>query len=142
MISNLIQVAIVLLLGLAGFAVHRPVLASLRRFEQRNAERKAQEFRNALDRYSHYRQTVQFVDEQIEPVTQVTERDGRTGEPVTRYVFLGARYGSRKDAEEARYAVVIEKAREFYTDLDRVFLSPRRRRAAAALLERIHRDGK
>jgi hypothetical protein len=95
-----------------------------------------------MDRYSHYRQTVQFVDEQIEPVTQITANDERTGEPVARYVFLGNWYGTRKDAEEARHAVVIEKAREFYADLDRIFLSPRWRRAANALLERINRESK
>ncbi len=140
MITNLIEVALVLLAGLAAYAAHRPVLAALRRFEQRNAERKAQEFRNAMDRYSHYRQTVQFVEEQIEPVTQVTVDDERTGQPVARYLFLGTLYGTRKDAEEVRYALVIERAREFYTDLDRIFLSPRRRRAAAALMDRLNRD--
>jgi len=80
------------------------------------------------------------VEEQIEPVTQITVNDERTGQPVTRYLFLGTWYATRKDAEETRYALVIEKAREFYTDLDRVFLSPRRRRAAAALIERLNRD--
>ena len=86
-----------------------------------------------MDRYAHYRQTLQFVDEQIEPVAPLTARDERTGEPVTRYVFLGTTYGTLKDAEAARYTVVVEKAREFYVDLDRVFLSRWRRSHTTAL---------
>ena len=94
-----------------------------------------QEFRSSMDRYAHYRQTVQFVDEQIEPVTPVTARDDRTGEPVTRYLFLGTSYGTLKDAEAARFEVVVEKAREFYVDLDRTFLSRWRRTRATALTD-------
>ena len=133
MISDLITVAIVLSAALLAYAAHRPVLAALRRFEARNAERRMQEFKSSMDRYAHYGQTVQFVDEQIEPVTPVTTRDDRTGEPVTRYLFLGEWYATLKDAEVARHAVVVEKAREFYVDLDRVFLSRWRRPRAAAL---------
>jgi hypothetical protein len=133
LLSNLITVAILLSAALLAYAAHRPVLAALRRFEARNAERRLQEIKSAMDRYAHYRQTLQFVDEQIEPVTPVTARDERTGEPVTRYVFLGTPYGTLKDTEAARYAVVVEKAREFYVDLDRVFLSRWRRSRTTAL---------
>ena len=131
--SDLITVAIVLSAALLAFAAYKPVLAALRRFEAKNAERRLQEYKSAMDRYAHYRQTVQFVDEQIEPVTRVTVADERTGEPVTRYVFLGTQYGTLKDAEAARYAVVVEKSREFYVDLDRVFLSRFRRSRSTAL---------
>jgi hypothetical protein len=133
LISNLITVAIVLSAALLAYAAHRPVLAALRRFEARNAERRLQEFKSSMDYYAHYRQTVQFVDEQIEPVTPVTVPDERTGESVTRYVFLGTWYATLKDAEAARHAVVVEKAREFYVDLDQVFLSRWRRSRAPAL---------
>jgi len=133
LISNLITVAIVLSAALLAYAAHRPLLAALRRFEARNAERRMQEFKSSMDRYAHYRQTVQFVDEQIEPVAPVTTRDERTGDPVTRYLFLGTWYGTLKDAEAARFEVVVEKAREFYLDLDHVFLSRWRRRPTAAL---------
>jgi hypothetical protein len=135
LISDLITVAIVLSAALLAYAVHRPVLAALRRFETRNAERRMQEFKSAMDRYAHYRQTLQFVDEQIEPVTPVTVPDERTGEPATRYVFMGTWYGTLKDAEAARYAMVVEKAREFYVDLDRIFLSRFRRTRTTALTD-------
>lgn len=131
--SDLITVVVVLMAGLTAYAVHRPVIAAFRRFEAKNAERRLQEYKSAMDRYAHYRQTVQFVDEQIEPVMRETVADERTGEPVTRYVFLGMQYGTLKDAEAARHAVVVEKAREFYVDLDRVFLSRFRRSRSTAL---------
>jgi len=135
LISDLITVAILLSAALLAYAVHRPVLAALRRFEARNAERRLQEYKSAMDRYAHYRQTVQFVDEQIEPVMRETVADERTGEPVTRYVFLGISYATLQDAEAARHAVVVEKAREFYVDLDRVFLSRWRRSRSTALTD-------
>lgn len=135
LMSDLITVAIVLTAALLAYAVHRPVFAAFRRFEARNAERRLQEYKSAMDRYAHYRQTVQFVDEQIEPVTRETVADERTGEPVTRYIFLGTRYGTLKDAEAARHAVVVEKAREFYIDLDRVFLRRFRRPRSTALTD-------
>ncbi len=136
MITNLIHVVLILSGMLAAFALYRPVLGALRRFEARNAERRMQELKSAMDAYAHYRQTVDFVEEQIEPVSTVTVSDERTGQPVTRFVFLGTRYGTRSDAEAARYAAIVEKAREFYVDLDRVFLSRRRRWSGAALADR------
>jgi len=133
-IADLIRVALILTGVLAAFALYRPVLRALRRFESRNAERRMQELKSAMDAYAHYRQTLEFVEEQIEPVSTVTVPDERTGEPVKRYVFLGTWYDSRSDADAARYAAVVEKAREFYIDLDRVFLSRRRRWSGSAAL--------
>lgn len=86
-----------------------------------------QEYRTAFDQYAHYRQTVDLVEEQVEEVSAVNVSDERTGQPVTRYLFLGTWYATRKEAEEARRAVVVEKAREFYVDLDTVYLARRRR---------------
>ena len=103
------------------------LLAALRRFDARNTRRRAEEARALMDRYAHYRQTVEFAEEQIEPITIFTTSDSRTGEPVTRYVFLGEHYATRKEAEAVRHSAVIEKAREFYIDLDRMYLSRRKR---------------
>ena len=127
--SNLIHVVLILCGVLLAVAAYKPLLRALRRFEARNAERRMQEFHSAMDQYAHYRQTIQLIEEHIEPVSPVPVHDERTGEPVTRYLFLGSLYATRKDAEGARYAIIIEKARDFYVDLDRVFLSPRRRHA-------------
>ena len=142
--SNLINVVMILCGVLLAVAVYRPVLRALRHFEARDAQRRMQEFHSAMDQYAHYRQTIQLIEEQVEQVSPVPVRDERTGELVTRYLFLGTLYSTRKDAEAARYAAVIEKAREFYVDLDRVFLSPRRRHARMKALgdhPASYRDG-
>src|SRR5215472_8856464 len=73
----------------------RRIAALFRRFEIRNAQRRAEEARALFDRYAHYRQTVQFAEEQIESVTKITVPDERTGEPVARYVFLGEQFSTR-----------------------------------------------
>ncbi len=104
------------------------IFAAFRRFEARNTARRMEEIRALIDRDAHYRQTIALADEQVEPVAKITVRDERTGEPVQRYVFLGETFADLKDAEAVRYKEVISKAREFYIDLDRVFLSRRRRR--------------
>jgi hypothetical protein len=109
----------------------RRIAAFLRRFEIRNAQRRAEEARALFDRYAHYRQTVLFAEEQIEPVSKITVQDERTGQPVARYVFLGEQFPTRADAEAARYEVVVEKAREFYRELDKIYLSRRGWREAA-----------
>jgi hypothetical protein len=116
---------------LTGYRRH--IAALFRRFETRNAQRRAEEARALFDRYAHYRQTVQFAEEQIESVSKITVPDQRTGEPVARYVFLGEQFSNRADAEAARYELVVEKAREFYRELDKIYLSRRgwRREPAA-----------
>lgn len=129
--SNLIQVVLFLSGVLLAIGFYKPVLRAFRRFEARNAERRRQELQSAMDQYAHYRQTIQLVEEQVEPVSAITVSDERTGQAVTRYVFLGTTYATRKDAEAARFAAVIAKAREFYIDLDRIFLSRRRRWSTA-----------
>jgi len=80
-----------------------------------------------MDRYAHYRQTVEFAEEQIEPVATLTVSDSRTGEPVTRYVFLGEEYATRKESRSITPYRCDRKSREFYIDLDRIYLSRRRR---------------
>ena len=126
--SNLLTLALILFAAVLLYGLRDRLLAALRRFDARNARRRADEARALMDRYAHYRQTVEFAEEQVEPVATLTVSDSRTGEPVTRYVFLGEEYATRKEAEASRHAAVIEKAREFYIDLDRIYLSRRRRR--------------
>jgi len=122
---NLISVALFLLAGALIYKFRLRILLPLRRFEANNAARRAEEARALFDRYAHYRQTVQLAEEQVEEVSKLKVADPRTGEPLDRYVFLGVTYGTRREAETARHEVVIEKAREFYIDLDRMYLSRR-----------------
>jgi hypothetical protein len=125
--SNLVTLALILFGAVLLYGFRGRLLSALQRFEARNARRRADELRALMDRHAHYRHTVEFAEEQVEPVTTVTVPDSRTGEAVIRYLFLGEQFATRKDAEAARHAVVIEKAREFYIDLDRIYLSRRRR---------------
>jgi hypothetical protein len=121
--SNLISIVVVFLAGILIYGFRRHIAQRLRSFEARNAKRRAEEARALFDKYAHYRQTVQFAEEEIEEVTKITVPDARTGEPVARYLFLGEHYGTRTEAEAARFTAVIERAREFYKDLDRIYLS-------------------
>lgn len=128
--SNLLSLALIFIAAALMYGFRTRIIGALRRFEARNAQRRADEARAMLDRYAHYRQTVQFAEEQIEQVGRVTVADERTGEPVIRYLFLGTHYATRQEAEAVRYSLVIEKAREFYIDLDRIYLSRRGRPGA------------
>jgi hypothetical protein len=116
-------------LMLAGFALflffRERIVGAFRRFDERNAARRAEEARALFDRYAHYRQTVELAEEQVEDVMKFRTTDPRTGEPQERYVFLGVQYATRREAEAARHAAVLEKAREFYMELDQIYLSRR-----------------
>ena len=125
--SNLLSLILIFIAGALIYRFRERIVGSLRRFEARNAQRRADEAQARFDRYAHYRQTVQFAEEQVEPVTKISVPDERTGEPVSRYLFLGAQFATRQEAEAARYAVIVEKAREFYIDLDRIYLARRGR---------------
>ena len=125
--SNLVTLALILFGAILVYGFRERILTALRRFDARNTRRRAEEARALMDRYAHYRQTVEFAEEQIEPVATLTVSDSRTGEPITRYVFLGEQYATRKEAEAVRHAAVVEKAREFYVDLDQIYLARRKR---------------
>lgn len=129
--SNLISLATIFFAGLLIYHFRRRILGALRRFEARNAARRAEELRALMDGTAHYRQTLALAEEQFEAVEAIKVPDARTGELVERFLFQGEQYATREDAEASRYAQVITKAREFYIDLDRNFLSRRRPRTAA-----------
>jgi hypothetical protein len=127
-LTNLYILTALFIVAAAFYYFRDDILGALRRFDARNRARRAEELQARFDRSAHYRQTLALADEQVEEVMRVRTKDRRTGETVERYVFLGEEYASRKEAEEARFAAVVEKAREFYRDLDRIFLTRRDRR--------------
>jgi hypothetical protein len=126
--SNLLSLILIFVCGIAIYAYRRRIGETLRRFEARNARRRTEEARALYDNHAHYRQTVEFAQEEIEEVMKISVPDERTGEPVVRYLFLGDRYATRQEAEAARFGIVIGKARDFYKDLDRIYLARRDRR--------------
>jgi hypothetical protein len=68
---------------------------------------------------------MELAEEQVEEVQKFRTTDTRTGEPIERYVFEGVQYPTRREAEAARHEAIIGKAREFYMELDKMYLSRR-----------------
>jgi hypothetical protein len=101
------------------------IFLALRRFDARNAMRRYEELRDRHDRFAHYKHTVRLAEEEVEEVTTMAVPDERTGQPVTRFLFLGKQYATGNEAEMARRAAVMAKARDFYLDLDNLWLGRR-----------------
>jgi len=128
--TDLFILIAVFLGGLFFYRYRERILEPLRRFDARNRARRMEEIQSRRDPYAHYRQTLALAEEQIEEVAKIREKDVQTGETVERYLFLGEVYVTLKEAEDARFAAVVEKAREFYKDLDRIYLGRQPRREA------------
>ncbi len=124
-LQNLLVLAVVLAVVAVFLAFRDRIVGALKRFDARNQARRAEEARALFDGYAHYRQTVELAEEQVEEVTKFRTTDTRTGEPVEGYIFLGAQYATRREAEAARHAAIVEKAREFYMELDKIYLGRR-----------------
>src|SRR5215207_9623481 len=101
-LRNFLIVAIILALVAIFLTFRERITGAFRRFDARNAARRAEEARALFDRYAHYRQTVELAEEQVEEVMKFRTSDPRTGEPQERYVFLGVQYATRREAETAR----------------------------------------
>jgi hypothetical protein len=110
------------------------IFLALRRFDAGNAMRRYEELRDRHDRFAHYKHTVRLAEEEVEEVGAIEVPDERTGQPVTRYLFLGNQYATRNEAEMARRAAVMAKARDFYLDLDNLYLGKRHSQRGAASL--------
>lgn len=117
MVHGLYMTAGLVLAAILAYRFRKPVLAALARFDARNARRKSEEMRDRQDRNAHYRHTLRLAEEQVDAVTEITVPDERTGSPVSRFLFAGETFGSREDADEAREAAILAKAREFYAEL-------------------------
>src|SRR5450432_996128 len=103
--SNLLSVILIFFCGVLIYAFRRRIIEPLRRFEARNARRRTEESRALYDNHAHYRQTVEFAQEEIEEVAKISVPDEHTGEPVVRYLFLGDQYATRKEAEAVRFGI-------------------------------------
>jgi len=95
------------------------MLHALRRFDARNARRKQEQFAARFDPNAHFRETMRLAEEQVEEITEVPG-------PATIYLFNGEEYDRREEAEAVRAAMVFEKARGFYVELDTIYLGRRR----------------
>lgn len=115
--SGLYTTAGLLLVAILIYRFRDEILAVLKRFDERNIARQIEEQRDRTDPVAHYRHTLKLANEQVEDVSEIEETDMRTGDAVTHYIFAGTKYTTRREAEFARNAVVVAKARIFYQEL-------------------------
>jgi hypothetical protein len=99
------------------YGFRKPILARLKAFDERNAQRRLDEMRDRRDRLAHFRHTLKTAEEQVEEIGEILIPDARTGNPVKMYLFEGERFYSRDEAEAARNEAVVTKARGFYQEL-------------------------
>lgn len=95
------------------------IMAAVRRFDQRNVKRIADEQRDRSDPIAHFRHTLKVAEEQVEDVSEITVRDPRLGTDIVRYVFEGEQFTSRFEAERVRAEKIRNIARGFYVELPR-----------------------
>jgi hypothetical protein len=90
---------------------YRYGLPWLKRFDQANVARIAQQERDKADANAHFRHALDVANEQVEEVQQI-----KTGD-VTHYLFEAQIFTTRDEAEEIRAQRVGVVARRFYEEL-------------------------
>jgi hypothetical protein len=90
---------------------YRYGLPWLKRFDQANVARIAQQERDKADVNAHFRHALDVANEQVEEVQQI-----KTGD-VTHYLFEAQVFATRDEAEEMRAQRVGVVARRFYEEL-------------------------
>jgi hypothetical protein len=96
---------------LACIGFYRFGLPWLKRFDQANIARIAQQARDKSDANAHFRHALDVANEQVEEVQEI-----KTG-VVTHYLFEAQVFASRDEAEEMRAQRVGVVARRFYDEL-------------------------
>jgi hypothetical protein len=96
---------------LACIGFYRYALPWLKRFDDKNVARIAQQERDKADANAHIRHALEVANEQVEEVQEI-----KTGD-VTRYLFEAQAFATREEAEEMRAQRVGVVARRFYEEL-------------------------
>ena len=96
---------------LACIGFYRFGIPWLKRFDQANVARIAQQERDKADANAHFRHALDVADQQVEEVQEI-----KTGD-VTHYLFEAQVYATRDEAEEMRARRVGVVARRFYDEL-------------------------
>jgi hypothetical protein len=123
MIGNVLLIGLVFVSIGALYRWGGAILAWLRRIDARNARRQEEQYWERFDPNTHYRHTLRLAEEQVEEITEIS-----VGAPaMKRYLFGGKEYRIREEAEEARKAAIIDMAREYYRELDTIYLGRRGR---------------
>ncbi|HKY17812.1 MAG TPA: hypothetical protein VJL82_02675 [Rhizomicrobium sp.] len=96
---------------LACIGFYRFGLPRLKRFDQANIARIAQQERDKADANAHFRHALDVANEQVEDVQEI-----KTGQ-VTHYLFEAQVFATREEAEDMRAQRVGIVARRFYDEL-------------------------
>jgi len=96
---------------LACIAFYRYALPWLRRFDDKNVARIAQQERDKSDTNAHIRHALDVAEQQVEEVQEV-----KAGS-VTHYLFEAEVFATREEAEEMRARRIGAVARRFYDEL-------------------------
>jgi hypothetical protein len=96
---------------LACIGFYRFGLPWLKRFDQANVARIAQQDRDKADANAHFRHAVDVANEQVEEVQEI-----KTGD-VIHYLFEAQVFATRAEAEDMRAQRVGVVARRFYEEL-------------------------
>ena len=108
---ELITLALVMIAWrLWGERVRRALVA----FDQRRRDADLQLFYDRANPNSHFRQSVDQINDDTPPVTASPTMPGT-------FVWKNETFDSREDAEAERWRHVLREARDFYQDLDRSF---------------------
>jgi len=115
---------------LACIGFYKFVLPHLKRFDQANVARIAQQARDTSDSSAHIRHALDIANEQVEEVQEI-----KTGD-VTHYLFEAEAYATREEAEEMRARRVGVVARRFYDELPAALMSRSEPRSPLSARER------
>ena len=115
---------------LACIGFYRFGLPVLKRFDQANVARIAQQDRDKSDANAHFRHALDVADEQVEEVQEI-----KTGD-ITRYLFEAQMFATRDEAEEMRARRVGVVARRFYEELPVALMSESEARSPLSARER------
>ncbi len=115
---------------LACLGFYRFVLPRLKRFDQANVARIAQQERDKADGNAHFRHALDVADEQVEEVQEIKTAG------ITRYLFEAQMFGTRDEAEEMRARRVGVVARRFYEELPVALMSQSEVRSPLSARER------
>ncbi|HEX3756037.1 MAG TPA: hypothetical protein VHV26_13275 [Rhizomicrobium sp.] len=117
MTGNLIWLCVGILTCLVTIRFRDRIFGALKRFDQQNVARMAQQQQDLSDPGAHFRHALEIADEQVELVEEIKVPDRRTGLPVVHYLFEAQVFVTREEAEQMRAARVGVVARRFYQEL-------------------------
>ena len=125
MIRDLLSAFAIIVVAILIYRYQRAIVDALRRFDARNVRRIQEQEQERADPLAHFKHTLKTAEEQVEEVSEITVSDERLGTPVTRYIFEGQHFASRREADTARAEKIRAIARGYYMELPRALAERR-----------------